>query len=135
MSRPRFVFAVVIIFVITTRQYYYVVATSSSSSSSSIGPKSIANKSLESAPSSNNSPNQQPPKKNASQRQPSSQVTFLYELYEHEIYNPNTDSWTSRLFTQSRESGGGGRDYQSLDPQTCSPPRGTMVRWGIVAFV
>ena len=50
-------------------------------------------------------------------------VTFLYELYEHEIYNQKTDSWTSRRFTQSPVAGGGGRDSTSLDPQRCSPPR------------
>lgn len=44
--------------------------------------------------------------------QPSA-VTFLYELYEHEIYNPSTDSWTSRRFTQSPITGGGGRDSTS----------------------
>lgn len=53
----------------------------------------------------------------------SSLVTFLYELYEHEIYNQKTDSWTSRRFTQSPITGGGGRDSTSLDPQHCSPPR------------
>ncbi|KAL9191172.1 hypothetical protein ACHAXT_000878 [Thalassiosira profunda] len=56
-------------------------------------------------------------------RQKSSSVTFLYELYEHEIYNPKTDSWTSRRFTQSPVTGGGGRDSTSLEPQSCSPPR------------
>jgi len=55
--------------------------------------------------------------------QSSSSVTFLYELYEHEIYNPSTDSWTSRRFTQSPITGGGGRDSTSLDPQSCTPPR------------
>lgn len=53
----------------------------------------------------------------------SSAVTFLYELYEHEIYNPQTNSWTSRRFTQSAITGGGGRDSTSLDPSICSPPR------------
>lgn len=52
-----------------------------------------------------------------------SSVTFLYELYEHEIYNPKTGSWTSRRFTQSPVAGGGGRDSTSLDPQSCAPPR------------
>ena len=46
-------------------------------------------------------------------QQSSSAVTFLYELYEHEIYNPSTDSWTSRRFTQSPITGGGGRDSTS----------------------
>ena len=46
-------------------------------------------------------------------RSQSSAVTFLYELYEHEIYNPSTDSWTSRRFTQSPITGGGGRDSTS----------------------
>lgn len=46
-------------------------------------------------------------------RQSSSAITFLYELYEHEIYNPSTDSWTSRRFTQSPVTGGGGRDSTS----------------------
>ncbi len=50
-------------------------------------------------------------------------VSFLYELYEHEIYNQKTDSWTSRRFTQSPVAGGGGRDSTSLDPSRCSPPR------------
>jgi hypothetical protein len=45
----------------------------------------------------------------------SSAVTFLYELYEHEIYNPSTDSWTSRRFTQSPVTGGGGRDSTSRE--------------------
>jgi hypothetical protein len=53
----------------------------------------------------------------------SSTVTFLYELYEHEIYNPSTNTWTSRRFTQSPVTGGGGRDSTSLDPNVCSPPR------------
>jgi hypothetical protein len=53
----------------------------------------------------------------------SSAVTFLYELYEHEIYNPPTNTWTSRRFTQSPITGGGGRDSTSLDPNICSPPR------------
>jgi hypothetical protein len=52
-----------------------------------------------------------------------SSVTFLYELHEHEIYNPQTSSWTSRRFTQSPITGGGGRDSTSLDPASCSPPR------------
>mmetsp|Transcript_45309 Transcript_45309/g.95060 ORF Transcript_45309/g.95060 Transcript_45309/m.95060 type:complete len:683 (+) Transcript_45309:177-2225(+) len=56
-------------------------------------------------------------------RPKTSSVTFLYELYEHEIYNPETDSWTSRRFTQSPITGGGGRDSTSLDPQACAPPR------------
>ena len=45
--------------------------------------------------------------------QSSSAVTFLYELYEHEIYNPSTDGWSSRRFTQSPITGGGGRDSTS----------------------
>ena len=53
----------------------------------------------------------------------SSGFAFLYELYEHEIYNPQTNSWTSRRFTQSPNTGGGGRDSTSLDPGTCVPPR------------
>ena len=57
-------------------------------------------------------------------RQPNkSSVTFLYELHEHEIYNPQTSSWTSRRFTQSPITGGGGRDSTSLDPSSCSPPK------------
>ena len=52
-----------------------------------------------------------------------STVIFLYELHEHEIYNPQTSSWTSRRFTQSPITGGGGRDSTSLDPASCSPPR------------
>mmetsp|Transcript_6126 Transcript_6126/g.8933 ORF Transcript_6126/g.8933 Transcript_6126/m.8933 type:complete len:624 (-) Transcript_6126:890-2761(-) len=55
--------------------------------------------------------------------QSSSAVTFLYELYEHEIYNPSTDRWSSTRFTQSPITGGGGRDSTSLDPQSCTPPR------------
>ena len=58
-----------------------------------------------------------------SRLQSPSAVTFLYELYEHEIYNPSTERWTSRRFTQSPISGGGGRDSTSLDPQSCTPPR------------
>ena len=50
-------------------------------------------------------------------------VSFLYELYEHEIYNQRTGSWTSRRFTQSPVAGGGGRDSTSLDPSRCAPPR------------
>ena len=50
-------------------------------------------------------------------------VTFLYELYEHEIYNPKTDSWESRRFTQSPTTGEGGRDSTSLEPQSVRPPR------------
>jgi hypothetical protein len=50
--------------------------------------------------------------------QPSA-VTFLYELYEHEIYNPSTDSWTSRRFTQSPITGGGGRDSTSRKYVLC----------------
>ena len=53
----------------------------------------------------------------------SSSVTFLYELYEHEIYNQKTNSWSSKRYTQSPITGGGGRDSTSLNPQTCSPPR------------
>lgn len=56
-------------------------------------------------------------------RPKSSSVTFLYELYEQEIFDPGTNSWTSRRFTQSPITGGGGRDSTSLDPQSCSPPR------------
>ena len=52
-----------------------------------------------------------------------SSVSFLYELYEHEIYNAKTNSWTSRRFTQSPITGGGGRDSTSLNPQDCTPPR------------
>lgn len=52
-----------------------------------------------------------------------SSVTFLYELHEHEIYNPQTSSWASRRFTQSPITGGGGRDSTSLDPSSCTPPR------------
>ena len=62
---------------------------------------------------------QQPPPSSST----SSAVTFLYELYEHEIYNPSTNTWTSRRFTQSPITGGGGRDSTSLDPNVCSPPR------------
>ncbi|KAL7546066.1 hypothetical protein ACHAWF_009405 [Thalassiosira exigua] len=58
-----------------------------------------------------------------SYRQKSPPVSFLYELYEHEIYSPTTDSWSSRRFTQSPVAGGGGRDSTSLDPQSCPPPR------------
>lgn len=50
-------------------------------------------------------------------------VTFLYELHEHEIYNPKTDSWESRRFTQSPTTGEGGRDSTSLEPQSVRPPR------------
>eukprot|EP00584_Thalassiosira_punctigera_P018500 CAMPEP_0172554992 /NCGR_PEP_ID=MMETSP1067-20121228/57459_1 /TAXON_ID=265564 ORGANISM="Thalassiosira punctigera, Strain Tpunct2005C2" /NCGR_SAMPLE_ID=MMETSP1067 /ASSEMBLY_ACC=CAM_ASM_000444 /LENGTH=719 /DNA_ID=CAMNT_0013343483 /DNA_START=261 /DNA_END=2421 /DNA_ORIENTATION=+ len=64
------------------------------------------------------------PSSPSSSRQPkSSSVTFLYELYEHEIYEPKTDGWSSRRFTQSPVAGGGGRDSTSLDPQSCAPPR------------
>ena len=38
-------------------------------------------------------------------------VSFLYELYEHEIYNQRTGSWTSRRFTQSPVAGGGGEGF------------------------
>ncbi len=53
----------------------------------------------------------------------SSSLAFLYELYEHEIFNPKSNTWASRRFTQSPTTGGGGRDSTSLDPQSCAPPR------------
>jgi hypothetical protein len=53
----------------------------------------------------------------------SSSLAFLYELYEHEIFNPKSNTWSSRRFTQSATTGGGGRDSTSLDPQSCTPPR------------
>ena len=64
-----------------------------------------------------------PPQSSTSLQQSSSSVTFLYELYEHEIHNPKTNTWTSRRFTQSPIAGGGGRDSTSLNPQDCNPPR------------
>jgi len=64
-----------------------------------------------------------PTSSTSSLQQSSSSVTFLYELYEHEIHNPKTNTWTSRRFTQSPITGGGGRDSTSLNPQDCNPPR------------
>ena len=64
-----------------------------------------------------------PQSSTSSLQQSSSSVTFLYELYEHEIHNPKTNTWTSRRFTQSPITGGGGRDSTSLNPQDCNPPR------------
>jgi len=69
------------------------------------------------------SPDDETSSNNTPRSQSSSAVTFLYELYEHEIYNPSTDGWSSRRFTQSPITGGGGRDSTSLDPQSCTPPR------------
>lgn len=59
----------------------------------------------------------------SNQQPSSSSLAFLYELYEHEIFNPKSNTWASRRFTQSPTTGGGGRDSTSLDPQSCTPPR------------
>jgi hypothetical protein len=74
--------------------------------------RNSGNKSLSEYPLSSHKEQQQP----SSSLSSSSAVTFLYELYEHEIYNSPTNTWTSRRFTQSPITGGGGRDSTSLDP-------------------
>lgn len=134
MARSSYVFLTVVFLVVATQ--YHVISSSPHSNnppsaSPSFLPSTISNKpntdgngysSVASSSALTN--NEEPSKKNPSSRSPkSSSVTFLYELYEHEIYNPKTDSWTSRRFTQSPITGGGGRDSTSLNPQSCSPPR------------
>ena len=68
-------------------------------------------------------PQQQQHSHSTSSSSSSSSLAFLYELYEHEIFNPKSNTWASRRFTQSPTTGGGGRDSTSLDPQSCTPPR------------
>jgi len=95
----------------------------SSSSGGGGSSSSSEHKSISEYPLSQKEQQQQQQQQQSKSSSRSSGVAFLYELYEHEIYNPQTASWTSRRFTQSPNTGGGGRDSTSLDPGTCVPPR------------
>mmetsp|Transcript_34486 Transcript_34486/g.62028 ORF Transcript_34486/g.62028 Transcript_34486/m.62028 type:complete len:685 (-) Transcript_34486:87-2141(-) len=132
MARSSFLFLVA--FFVTTTKYHVISSPSPSHSPPSASPSLLpstsssktnldGNEKSSVGVSSTTLKNEESPKKSNPSRPKSSSVTFLYELYEHEIYSPKTDSWTSRRFTQSPITGGGGRDSTSLNPQSCTPPR------------
>ncbi|KAL7526541.1 hypothetical protein ACHAXR_003371 [Thalassiosira sp. AJA248-18] len=121
MARATYGLVIAIFFIVVTK--YHVISSASPNVPPSASPSlfpSASSSSKADTDDDDSSVGASPPSRPAKS---SSSVTFLYELYEHEMYNPQTDSWTSRRFTQSPITGGGGRDSTSLDPQTVSPPR------------